>query len=163
MDDRGRFALPARLVPLMRRMAGAGEGEALEVAITVTLEMRIAIFPMPHFQKIMANLDNAPKDDALAAELRRHYLNYLDVQVTDKQNRVRVSGLLAAKYRLAGEVVVMGSGEYLEVVSKEDWEMHLEARAALFSEHRSSLGRFLAGKEAAAQSPAKEGGGEPLA
>lgn len=154
MDDRGRFAIPARLVPLMRQMAGVDGNDPLEVAVTVTLEDRVAIFPKPHFQMIMANLDRAPKEDTIVAELRRHYLNYLDEQITDKQNRVRINSLLARKYRLAGEVVVMGSGEYLEVVSKEDWERHLEARAALFSEHRSVLGRFLAGKE---------GGGGPVA
>lgn len=154
MDNRGRVALPARLVTEMRSFAGVAAEGSFEVVISVSMEGRVGIFPRPVYDRILENLEKAPKEDALAAELRRSYLNYMDIQNTDKQNRVRIPQLLADYYRLEGEVVLMGSGEYLEVVNKDDWRMHLEARAAMFSQNRGVLGRFLAGK--GAEAPARE-------
>lgn len=161
MDNRGRVAIPAKLVPLMRAASGAKEEETFDVVVSVSMEGRVGIYPLPHYEKILANLNASPEEDPVGAELRRNYLNYMEVQNTDKQNRVRIPQLLAEKYKLKGEVVVMGSGEYLEVVNKNDWKLHLDARTAMFNENRGILGKYLAGKVVGENSKAGGDGGQP--
>jgi MraZ protein len=156
IDKAGRIAIPAKLVPLMRSTDVKATKDSFEVVVSVGTEGRIGIYPVPYYQNLLSYLNAIPENDLVGQEVRRSHLNYMDMQSTDKQNRVRIPQLLADYYSLEGEVVVMGSGEFLEVVSKDDWRMHLEARASMFREHRGALGRYLTGGNAA--QPATPGG-----
>jgi MraZ protein len=149
IDDRGRLAVPARLLPALRALAGVGEEDELEVVISMTFEGRLGIYPVPYFNRMMANLEKAPEEDVDAQELRRAFLNYSDQQTLDKQNRVRVPAALAEYFELRGEVTVMGSGEYLEVVTREAWMRDLTERREKFKANRGRLGAVLAGKSPA--------------
>lgn len=128
MDDKDRLAVPAKLVPILRELAGVSDEDPLDVVITITAQQRLGVFPRAQFIRLLENLEAAPQDDQDVIDLKTTLMNYMDEQSLDKQNRIRIPAMHAEAFGLTGEVVVMGSGEYLEVVSKETWKSQLPAR-----------------------------------
>ncbi len=125
MDDRGRVAVPAKLMPSFRELAGSGEKESVEVIVCVTPDKRVGVFPRKVFMEMMEEMEKPAKVDRAIAKLRKAYLNHMDQQSLDKQNRIRIPAIMAEAFGLSGEVVVMGCGEFLEIVTREEWRRKL--------------------------------------
>ena len=126
LDDRLRLAVPAKMVPVLRELAGTQGEDPVEVVITITVDERLGVFPKKYFTEHLAMLKKAAEFDRSAALIRRKYLNQMDEQSLDKQNRFRIPQMLAEYFGLNGEVVVVGSGEYLEVMSRERWKKQMD-------------------------------------
>jgi division/cell wall cluster transcriptional repressor MraZ len=146
MDEKDRVAIPARLIPVMREIEGVSEEEPLEIVITITAQQRLGIYPRKTFMKLLDSLETAPPDDPDVLDLKTTILNYMDEQSLDKQNRIRVPAMHAEVFGLTGEVVLMGSGEYLEVVSKETWKSQLPQRMADMPQKLRMLRHYTLGK-----------------
>ncbi len=128
MDDKSRLAVPARLIPALRELSGIEEKEQIEVVVTVTAQQRLGVYPRRLFMEMIERLEQAAHDDQDVADLRITLLNNMDEQCLDKQNRFRVPAAYAHAFKLSGEVIVLGSGEFLEVVNKEVWQRQLAER-----------------------------------
>lgn len=135
LDERQRVAIPARFIEPFRRLAGLGDEDPLQVIICATPQKRLGIFPPPVFEKRFSGLRNVRGKSAL----KRNYLNTMEEQSLDKQNRIRVPALLGELFGLKDDVVVMGSGDYLEVVSKDAWLEQVASAFPLMEEQEREL------------------------
>lgn len=117
----------------IRTFCGAKDKEPVEVVFTVSVNKRLAIFPRAAYDQMIAKLKAlaTPEAKALVAKFE----NYREVQETDQQNRVKLPQMQAEAFQLSGEVVVYGSGKYLEMVNKktwfDQWSKDVEALAGL--------------------------------
>ncbi len=145
LDEKARLSVPAKLVAALRELAGIGATDPLEVVISVTHRNRLGIFPRPRFESLIAAAEEAQEESLEAEELLATYLNYMDEQTLDKQNRIRVPAMHAELFNLSEKVVVMGSGDYIEVVSPENWKDQAQGNMSRIQVNRAKLKRQAAG------------------
>jgi division/cell wall cluster transcriptional repressor MraZ len=129
MDDRKRLPVPAKMIPTFRELCGIKGNEPIEVVVSITPQKRIGVYPRRVFMEMIAELAGPAKTDREVYKLRNAYLQYMDEQSLDKQNRVRIPGILAEAFDLKGEVVAMGAGDMFEVITKDAWKSQLLADA----------------------------------
>ncbi len=157
MDGKSRVAVPAKLIPALRALVGAGEEDKIEVVITVTAQQRLGVYPRHIFMNKIKALEQAPPSDREAEELRITLYNNMDEQCLDKQNRFRIPAAYAHAFKLSGEVIVTGSGSFLEVVNKDQWQEQLISRMADLPEKEKAAGKYLdASRGAGAQQEQQE-------
>ena len=142
LDDRLRLAVPSKLIPTLRELAGVSEDDPLDVVVTITMNGHLGVYPRRVFTEMFEKLEQAPPEDLDAADLRLAYLNYMDEQSLDKQNRFRVPQMHAEAFGLSGEVVVMGSERFLEVVSKAKWNEILKDRQPKLRHQAAQMHQF---------------------
>jgi DNA-binding transcriptional regulator/RsmH inhibitor MraZ len=123
----------------LREMTGVTGDEPLEIVVTITMQNRLGVYPKAIFDKMIAQLDNLAPTNMDAADLRLTYLNYMDEQVLDKQNRFRIPPMHAELFDLNGEVVVVGSGEFLEVTNKKVWMEQAKERGRQMREQAARV------------------------
>jgi len=143
VDDRGRLAIPFKLLEPLRELAGAKEGEDVEVCVGISDRGCLAVFPKPLAEETLGNVEGSAKVRQDFFNLLASTCNYLDDQVLDKQNRFRVSSLYSEEMGLTGEVVVMGSGWYLEVVSKAQWREILAKSLSSRNDQSAKLKEYM--------------------
>lgn len=139
MDDRLRLAVPAKLVGAFRQISGVTEDESLEVVVAVTKDERVGVFPKQHFMAMIERLEQEAEYDPDAEELLTGYVNYMDEQSLDKQNRFRIPQMLAESFALSGEVAVVGSRNCLEVVNKAILDQQLKQVVGRMKEQDAKL------------------------
>lgn len=160
MDDKSRLAVPARLIPALRELSGSGEKQQIEVVITVTAQQRLGVYPRQLFMQMIERLEQAPAEDQDVADLRITLLNNMDEQCLDKQNRFRVPAAYGRAFDLNGEVIVLGSGEFLEVVNKEAWQAQLAERMSQMPSKLRAVSQLLRPPATPADGePGRQGGG----
>ncbi|MBI1290463.1 hypothetical protein GC173_04380 [bacterium] len=142
LDERQRLPIPSKLVPVMRELAGVtNEEDDFMVVVTLTDRKTVAVYPKPVFDKMIDGLDRKIKKRPTPPllKLRRAYVNMMDVQSLDKQNRVKVPQLHAGLMKLTKEVAVVGSGDYLEIMSVGRYEEIMNEVLPTMSEWSDSL------------------------
>lgn len=118
VDDRGRVAIPASFMPTLRQRADVGaDGDGLEVILGIGEGRGLCIYTKPDHHAMLERLARMGEQDRDFALLRKTALQTREVQKLDTQNRVRIPQLFSKKYGLAGEIVIFGSGDHLEVKS----------------------------------------------
>jgi len=119
VDDKGRLKVPA---DHKREL----DGEAKRFYITSRDGTRAEIYPMAVWERIEAELANAPASDAKSRfEDAVNY--YGQVVELDSQDRLLIPQKLREKADLKGEVAVLGKGERMEVVNDSRFVSRLEA------------------------------------
>lgn len=138
-DDRGRLAVPAKMMGPFRKLGGQKDKEAVEVTICVTPQRRLGVYPRRVFDQMIDDLEELALEDHEIYKLRTAYLNHMEEQSLDKQNRFKIPSMLADAFDLKGEVVLMGSGEMVEVVSREEWKRQLSENVVEMNNQASLL------------------------
>lgn len=112
--------------------------KSLDVIVAVNLSGRIAVFPKDVYERKLKSLE--ARQDPNSSVLLDLMLNYAEEQTLDKAGRFRVPPLLAEHRRLERDVVVYGSGDYLEIVNKVDWHADLKTKLEKLPELRLAAG-----------------------
>lgn len=119
LDEKLRLALPKRLRDLL-----AGQGQ---LVLTPGTDGSLALFPQAAFAAMAALLAaRSPTGQDVRAFSRLLYAQSHSVEL-DSQGRIRLPLELARLAGLAGEVVLLGVGDRVELWNKSRWEVYLAA------------------------------------
>jgi MraZ protein len=131
LDGKNRFGLPGRFAALFK------QHQVTSLEVTLGYENNLLLYPPESFRSMITELEaraqNA-KQIALLTHLRQHHRT-LDI---DGTNRILLPSLLVKVTKLEKDVVVMGSGRYLSVMSLEAYFQRQQASVNLFVEAHAS-------------------------
>lgn len=142
MDDRRRLAVPAKVMSAFRELSQADATQNVEVVVCITPRERVGVFPKPVFDELISDMEEAARTDYEIEQLLLSYLQHMDEQSLDKQNRFRIPPSLAEVFGLQGEVMVLGSGTFFEVVTKSEWRDQVRKDAAAMRQGATKLADY---------------------
>jgi MraZ protein len=117
LDEKLRLAMPKRL---REALAGAGQ-----LVITPGTDGSLALFPQQAFASLAEKLAaRSPTGQDVRAFSRLLYAQSHSVEV-DSQGRIRLPAELTRMAGLAGDVVLLGVGDRVELWNKSRWEAYL--------------------------------------
>lgn len=121
IDDKGRIAIPSHY---RSRLDPAKEGQGF-YAVLLNGQV-LALYTERGFEQLAEQLDRSERLPGSVIEYERAQFplaEYLDV---DKQGRVRLPQQLLQITGLAGEVVVQGVRDHMEICLKSEWQERLK-------------------------------------
>jgi len=126
IDSKNRLAIPSDIRHQIQRQMGAVEGDAIFLYVTLGEDRALSLYTEDGFEQRARELD----DSALEAEELLAYERLLfsmarRVEV-DKQGRVRLPENLLKQTGLAGEVVLLGVKDHLEIRDRRNWMEHVQ-------------------------------------
>lgn len=137
MDERGRFPIPARFKDAFDLGAVLSRRPNAPCVIVYTLDS---------FERARQDIELLDEDE-IGLEARRDFWEFAFEQKKDGQNRITIEPPLREWAELGKDLVVLGSGDYLEVWDAEEWERRREARMAA----RDGLTKEIAARKSAAR------------
>ncbi len=123
LDEKGRIILPAKF----REELSSG------LVLTKGQENCIYVFSAREFEKVLAQMQDAPLSNMAARDYIRIFLSGASDEVPDKQGRVTIPATLRAYAGLAKELVVIGAGSRAEIWDAGAWADYLSAKESAFS------------------------------
>ena len=123
LDDKGRIILPAKF----REELSNG------LVLTKGQENCIYVFSAREFEKVLAQMQDAPLSNMAARDYIRIFLSGASDEVPDKQGRVTIPAPLRAYAGLEKELVVIGAGSRAEIWDAAAWAHYLSAKEGAFS------------------------------
>lgn len=124
LDDKGRLILPARF---REELAGG-------VILTRGQEHCLYVFTTAEFERMYAQLREAPIAQKQARDYIRVMLSGADQQIPDKQGRITVPAQLRTYAGLAKDLAVIGAGSRVEIWAARAWEDYLSTQEQVFAE-----------------------------
>jgi division/cell wall cluster transcriptional repressor MraZ len=131
VDERGRVAIPARLLEALAAQMGE---KPEEIIVGLGLSPNLCVFTPKAYAAMLDEVNRRIEQEKAEAtarmrwtKIRKQIVESQDVQQLDKQNRIRIPSLLARQYKLSGEIVVQGSYDHLELVNMADYEQALSS------------------------------------
>ena len=119
IDDKGRLKIPTEFRRILE------ENYGLEVFITSVLGNSATIYPLQTWEEIESNLARVPSSDR-AKQRFLERVNYFGQQLRlDTQGRVVIPLILRERAEIAGEVVVSGRLDQLEIWNRERFDQKL--------------------------------------
>lgn len=112
VDEKGRLIIPSKFREIL--------GE--KFVITRGIENCIFVYAEEDFQKIVKKLETLPFTKKDARQFTRFFLSGASEAEFDKQGRIHINAPLTSYANLKKECVIIGSGDRLEIWSKEDWD-----------------------------------------
>jgi MraZ protein len=126
LDEKMRLALPKRL---RETLAGGGQ-----LVITQGTDGSLALFPEKAFASLAEKLAaRSPTGQDVRAFSRLLYAQSQSVEV-DSQGRIRLPTELTRLAELAGDVVLLGVGDHVELWNKSRWEAYLAELAPRYDQ-----------------------------
>ena len=123
LDEKGRIILPAKF----REELSGG------LVLTKGQENCIYVFSAREFEKVLAQMQDAPLSNMAARDYIRIFLSGASDEVPDKQGRVTIPAPLRAYAGLEKELVVIGAGSRAEIWDAAAWAQYLSAKEGAFS------------------------------
>ena len=129
IDSKGRLTVPARFRELLDDGA----------IITQGFDRNLMVLTEASFAAVTLQVNQKSLTNPTARDLRRLLFSNADRVVPDSNGRILIPGFLREQYRLDGEAVLVGVGDYFEVWRPEDWDQRMdilqdtEANAERFS------------------------------
>ncbi len=124
LDDKGRLILPAKF---RDQLAGG-------VVLTRGQEHCLYAFSVPEFERMYAQLREAPLAQKQARDYVRVMLSGADQQVPDKQGRITLPQPLRAYAGLQRDLTVIGAGSRVEIWDAGAWNAYLEEQEQVFAD-----------------------------
>ena len=124
LDDKGRLILPAKF----REELSDG------LVLTRGQEHCLYAFPMREFERMYAQLREAPLAQKQARDYVRVMLSGADSQIPDKQGRITLPAPLRAYAGLKKDLAVIGAGARVEIWDAESWSTYLVAQEQVFAD-----------------------------
>ena len=124
LDDKGRLILPAKF----REELSDG------LVLTRGQEHCLYAFPMREFERMYAQLREAPLAQKQARDYIRVMLSGADSQIPDKQGRITLPAPLRAYAGLSKYLAVIGAGARVEIWDAQAWQTYLEAQEQVFAD-----------------------------
>jgi MraZ protein len=115
LDEKGRLAIPAKFRSRFKEGA----------VVTRWIGECLAVFPAAEWGTLNAEISKRPRTDPAVARFRHFVLAGAHEADPDGQGRVTIPAHLREYASLAGEAVVIGNSDHLEVWEPERWRAEL--------------------------------------
>ena len=115
LDEKGRLAIPAKFRGRFKEGA----------VVTRWIGECLAVFPAPEWDELNAEITKRPRTDPAVARFRHFVLAGAHAADPDGQGRVTIPAHLREYASLAGEAVVIGNSDHLEVWEPGRWRTNL--------------------------------------
>jgi len=126
LDDKGRFSIPAKF------RARLADG----MVVTRVVDACLWVFPMDRWEELAGRVNALPITNAQARDFKRQLFGGAANLDPDKQGRVSLPPKLRDFARIDKQVVVVGTGDHLEIWNPETWR-ELQARSDADPEGRA--------------------------
>jgi MraZ protein len=126
IDAKNRLAIPAELRGQIQREAGTGEGEPVQLYVTLTEGRALALYPEAAFEQRARELDNSALEADQLLNYERLLFSLAKRVEIDKQGRVRLPENLMQRTGLGSDVVLLGVKDHLEVRDRQSWLDYVE-------------------------------------
>lgn len=124
IDDKGRFAVPARFrQPLL-------EGCGAQLVLTMGPNECIEIYPAPQFQRVVLDIEAMENRDD-AEVLKQWFIGFAVETAMDQQGRVLLPPMLRKRAKLAGAAMLMGQNTRFDLWAADLWEERFSEQSAL--------------------------------
>ncbi len=131
LDAKNRLTVPARA---RTQLAGG-------VALTKGFESCLQVWPADDYDQVIARaLTGLNPLGPEARELKRHLYGNTVATELDSAGRIMLPPPFLRHAGLGREVVVIGSGEYLELWDRETWNTHDAGLISRAADHIASVG-----------------------
>lgn len=127
VDDRHRVAIPAKYLDTIKALGSSAGEQPLEVIVSMDINNTVAVWPKRVYSNFVNFLRSQPSYDPRWEHIRSQILGSMELQKLDKQNRVRIPGLLAKKFNLADTIVIQGADDRLRLMSKQAWDNAMDS------------------------------------
>ena len=132
MDDKGRFALPAKL----RNITDSSNKPLLEGELILTkgLEGCLSLYPESEWaevQKRLSSLNFTKKDFRFFS---RRFYSSAAIVTPDRNGRILIPAHLVKEASLVKELQVIGVDRYLEIWNPDRYQYYLEQYSASYEE-----------------------------
>ena len=112
IDEKGRIIIPAKF----RDELGSS------FIVTRGIESCLFVYPNKNWEQICEKLNSLPFTRKDARVFNRFFMSGATNVELDKQGRINISSPLITHANLKKDCVVIGTGDRLEIWSKEKWE-----------------------------------------
>lgn len=112
IDDKGRMIIPSKF------REDLGE----KFIVTRGIENCLFVYSEENFQKIVNKLETLPFTKKDARQFMRFFLSGASEAEFDKQGRIHITSPLISYAGLEKECIIIGSGDRLEIWSKNHWD-----------------------------------------
>lgn len=130
LDDKGRFALPAKMRPLLADHCGG------QLVVTVDVEEPcLLIYPRPEWELVQAKLMALPSLNPMARRLQRMLMGQASDHSLDNAGRILIPSALREHAGLQHRMMLMGLGNKFELWSESVWQQRQDA-------YRQEMGQF---------------------
>jgi len=126
IDAKNRLAIPAEIRAQIQRHSGTGEGEPVDLYVTLTEGQALALYPADAFEQRAQELDNSSLDADELLNYERLFFSMARRVEIDKQGRVRLPDSLLRQAGLSGDVVLLGVKDHLEVRDRDAWQGYVQ-------------------------------------
>jgi len=151
LDDKARVPFPSRLLPVLQNRVRqelslvdptAKKPEAPTIVVSISLNGRVGVYTTLEYARLLENIraGKVTRVGDMDAEILIEELeNSKEVQTLDKQNRFRIPPVLLEALKFDREVAVLGSGDYVEVIPKEQCVTSVSLRLQDLQRRRLAL------------------------
>ena len=132
MDDKGRFALPAKL----RSVLGSDRKPLLDGDLTITkgLEGCLSLYPKVEWENIksrLSSLNFTKKDSRLFS---RRFYSSAGIVTPDKSGRILIPSHLVTEGKLQKDLLVIGVNNWIEIWDPIRYQYYLEQYSGSYEE-----------------------------
>jgi len=124
LDEKSRLILPAKFRDEL------SEG----LVLTRGQERCVYVFSMEEFQRVHAQMREAPLSSRQARDYIRVFLSGASDEKPDKQGRITIPGPLREYAGLDRDVAVIGAGTRAEIWDQRSWDEYLNEQESAFSD-----------------------------
>ena len=124
LDEKGRLILPAKF---REELAGG-------IVLTRGQEHCLYAFTSAEFERMYAQLREAPLAQKQARDYVRVMLSGADSQIPDKQGRITIPAPLRAYAGLGRDLAVIGAGARVEIWDAAAWEGYQADHEQVFAD-----------------------------
>jgi MraZ protein len=122
MDDKGRFAVPARVRDLLTEICQG------RIVVTAHTEERcLLIYPEQQWQELLPQVQALPNINRKARMMQRLLLGYATPLEVEGNGRILLSPTLRDYAGLDKKLMLIGQGKKLELWSEQRWFEWLDA------------------------------------
>ena len=129
IEDKGRIIIPAKF----RDELGSN------FVVTRGIESCLIVYPNKNWEQICEKLNSLPFTRKDARVFNRFFMSGATNVELDKQGRINISTPLITHANLKKDCVVIGTGDRLEIWSKEDWDSFFNSNKDSMSDIAENL------------------------
>lgn len=126
IDAKNRLAIPAEIRTAIARSINASAGEPVPLFVTMGEGQSLSLYTEPDFEKQANKLDESAMDATQLLEFERVFFSNARRVEMDKQGRVRLPESMLKLAGLAGDVVLLGVKDHLEIRDRSQWYDYLQ-------------------------------------
>jgi len=132
MDDKGRFALPAKL----RSVTGPSKKSLLtgDIILTKGLEGCLSLYPQIEWDEIQRRLSSLNFTQKDFSFFSRRFYSAAAVVSPDKNGRILIPSHLISEAKLRKDLLVIGLNRWIEIWNPERFEYFLEQSAGSYED-----------------------------